>query len=129
MFSISTAARRIGVALTLASALLGVTASVAVVDAGTSVSVSVSCNTNPERTTVKNRGTTTFTVTKVGSTYLPRSNEPFRVSKTLQPGQSITFQTGYDATRNILTRQYIYNNDTRDGAKVVTSAGIFKRYC
>jgi hypothetical protein len=130
MNSFSKTARRIGLAVTLASTLLGLTASVAVVDAGTSVSVSVRCYSNPEKTIVKNTGTTTFKVTKVGSTYQPYSYEPFSVSKTLAPGQSVTFQTGYAASgANKLTGTYIYNDNGRDGTKVVTNVGTYTKHC
>jgi hypothetical protein len=127
--SLHSSLRRIGVALTMATALVGITAGAAVVDAGTSVRVTVSCNSNPERATITNRGTTTFKVTKVGSTYLPRSGEPYSVNKTLSPGQSVTYQTGYAATTNVLSHQYIYNNDARDGARVTTSVGVYTSHC
>ena len=130
MFSITNSARRIGVALTLSSLLLGVTASVAVVDAGTSVSISLRCYSNPEKTIVRNTGTTTFKVSKVGSTYQPYSYEPVAVSKTLAPGQSVTFQSGYAASGAYkLTGNYIYNDNGQDGTKVVTSVGTFKKHC
>lgn len=112
----------------VAVALVGGWGSSGVAEAA-SVSVSVSCNSNPERTTVHNGTGHRITVQTVGSTYHPRSNEPFGVNDSLANGHSITYQSGYAAHTHVLTHQYIYNNDERDGAKVKTSAGTFKRYC
>lgn len=130
MTSISSAARRIGLALTLASALLGVTASVTVVQAATSVKIALRCYSNPEKVTITNTGTTTFTVKKVGSTYQPYSYEPFSVSKTLAPGQSVTYQTGSAASgSNKLTGTYIFNDNGLDGVRVKTNLNTYSKRC
>jgi hypothetical protein len=83
---------------------------------------------NPSRSR-KNNGARSITVRKVGSTYQPYSYEPFVVTKVLGPGEAITYQTGRAASRNVLTRNYIYNDNGRDGAKVVTSVGTFTKAC
>lgn len=89
------------------------------------LAVTANCYGNPETTVIKNVGSGPVTLTSVGSLYQPRSNEPFSVSRTLQPGQSVTYQTGAAASSNVLTQQYIYNNDvgSTEGARVRTSTG------
>jgi hypothetical protein len=89
--------------------------------------VTVSCRSNPERTTITNIGARSVTITRVGSIILPRSNEPYSVTKTLQPGKSVTYQTGGAASSNVLTQQYIYDDDvkTAEGANVRISSGKF----
>jgi hypothetical protein len=93
--------------------------------------VTVNCYSNPELTTISNGGNISISLYSVGSIYQPRSGEPYGVSKTLLPGQKVTYQTGYGAYSNVLTRQYIYNNDvgTLEGARVATSKGIFADRC
>ena len=89
------------------------------------------CEGNPETTRVKNNTNNRIKVRKVGSIYQPRSNEPFRVRVKLRPDQAVTFESGQRANQNLLTRQYIYNNDvgSREGAKVKTSVGRFIDKC
>ena len=100
-------------------------------EAASKVKVVVNCYSNPETARVTNNTNRRIKVKKVGSIYKPRSNEPFRVNRTLRRGKSITFQSGYDAKRNVLTRQYIYNHDvgSREGARVRTSVGRFSDRC
>jgi hypothetical protein len=64
-------------------------------------------------------------------TVQPRSNEPFRVDRTLRGGASVTFESGYDADHNVLTRQYIFNSDvgSKEGARVATSIGRYVDRC
>ena len=68
---------------------------------------------------------------RVTSIYQPRSNEPFRVDRTLRRGRSIAFQSGPAADRNVLTRQYVFNSEvgSREGARVATSVGRFADPC
>lgn len=95
------------------------------------VKVVVKCAGGPEITRVENNTSHRVTVRKVGSVYRPRSNEPFRVNVTLRRGRAVIFESGYDANRNTLTRQYIYNNDVggKEGARVSTSVGRFVDRC
>jgi hypothetical protein len=95
------------------------------------VSVSVGCDGNPETTRVHNNSNHSVKIRSVGSVYQPRSNEPFHVSRGLGAGKAITFETGYAANSNTLTRQYIYNSDvgSKEGARVATSAGPFVDRC
>lgn len=103
----------------------------AAVAASPAVSVSVRCDGNPEITRLHNNTNHTVKINTVGSIYKPRSNEPFHVSRNLGSGKAITFETGYGANHNTLTRQYIYNSDvdSKEGAKVGTSAGAFVDHC
>ena len=82
----------------------------AAVAATPAVSVSVGCDGNPETTRVHNNANHSVKIRSVGSIYQPRSNEPFHVSRNLGAGKAITFETGYAANSNTLTRQYIYNS-------------------
>ena len=100
-------------------------------EAASKVKVVVSCKSTPEKTHVTNNTSRRIKVKKVGSIYRPRSNEPFKVSRTLRRGKSITFESGQRANQNVLTRQYIYENDVgkREGARVATSVGRFSDRC
>ena len=111
--------------------LLGATPAAATTStAAVSVRITLSCYSNPERTTVKNTGTVAFKITRVGSTYQPYSYEPFHVSKTLKPGKSVTFQTGRSASGIYeLSHNYIYNDNGKDGTRVKTSVGTYTKHC
>src|SRR5918999_3368427 len=89
------------------------------------LTVTVACKATPETTRVENNRNRNITIKTVGSIYQPRSNEPFRVNRTLRGGRTITFESGSGADRNVLTGQYIYNNDvgSREGARVRTGSG------
>ena len=89
------------------------------------LTVSVACKATPEVTRVENNRNRKITIKKVGSIYQPRSNEPFTVNRTLRAGRAIRFESGYEADQNVLTRQYIYNNDvgSQEGARVTTASG------
>jgi hypothetical protein len=95
-------------------------------DAATpALTVSVACKATPETTRVKNNRNRSITIKTVGSIYQPRSNEPFFKNRTLSAGGAVVFESGYNANRNVLTQQYIYNNDvgTKEGARVFTKSG------
>ena len=97
-------------------------------EAGSGVAVRVSCFSNPETTKITNNTGASIKVRTVGSTYQPYSYEPFSVGKTLAPGASVTYQTGRAAFKNVLSRNYIYN-DKGDKARVVTTVGTFTKTC
>jgi hypothetical protein len=100
-------------------------------EAAAKVLVSVNCQSNPETTRVVNNTGRSIKIRKVGSIFQPRSNEPFRVNRTLRPHRAITFESGSSANQNVLTRQFIYNNDVgrKEGARVATSIGRFVDRC
>lgn len=70
-----------------------------VAEAAPAVSVKVDCRSNPEVTQVRNNTGRQITVRAVGSIHEPRSNEPFRVNRTLKAGGAVAFQSGYDARK------------------------------
>lgn len=100
-------------------------------DAASAVKVTVNCTGNPEITRVTNNTRRSISVRAVGSIHQPRSNEPFRVNRTLRGGGAIAFESGYAANQNTLTGQYIYDNEvgSREGARVSTSVGGFVDRC
>ncbi len=75
------------------------------------VSVTVSCRSNPEKVTIRNNRAGAITITSVGSTYQPRSGEPYHVNKRLDSGRSITYRFGTGAGANKLTNQFIFDNE------------------
>jgi hypothetical protein len=89
------------------------------------LTVTVACKATPETTRVENNRNRNITISTVGSIYQPRSNEPFRVNRTLRANRTIRFESGSGANQNVLTGQYIYNNDvgSREGARVRTGSG------
>jgi hypothetical protein len=99
------------------------------VQAAPAIGIRVGCYANPETTRIVNNTGSSIQVRTVGSTYQPYSYEPIWVGKTLAPGKSITYQTGFAAVKNVLKRNYIYNNNGMDKARVVTSVGTFTKAC
>lgn len=49
------------------------------------------------------------------------------MNKTLAPGESVTYKTGRGA--GTIYGNYIYNDNGKDGVKVVTSIGTFTKHC
>ena len=90
-----------------------------------SLTVTVACNATPEITRVENNRNRRKTIKQVGSIYQPRSKEPFTLNRTLRANRTIRFESGFEANQNVLTRQYIYNNDvgSKEGARVTTASG------
>ena len=128
VLSIAVLAGFLALALALTSGVDGISPRPA---GAAGVNVSVSCESNPERTRVENNTNGRITVKKVGSIYRPYSEEPFRVNVRLGRGQSVTFESGDDANSRTLTRKYIYNNDAgrKEGTRVRTSVGGFVDRC
>jgi hypothetical protein len=96
------------------------------------LTVTVDCTSNPERTTVKNSSSGIITIDTVESIYQPRDNEPFPVNSQLNPGETVTFESGSDASQNVLVNQFIYEDDvgSQEGAEVLTSTGeSFRDLC
>src|SRR3712207_5434563 len=59
--------------------------------------VTVACKATPEITRVENNRNRNIKIKKVGSIYQPRSNEPFRVNRTLRANKTIRFESGSEA--------------------------------
>jgi hypothetical protein len=89
------------------------------------LTVSVACKATPEVTRVKNNRSRATTIQKVGSIYRPFSYEPIRVDRRLGGGNTIAFESGRGADKNVLTGAFIYNNDvdSKEGARVITATG------
>ena len=100
-------------------------------DAAARVSVTARCDGDPEKVVVTNNTRHRIKIQKVGSIYQPRSNEPFRVDRTLRRGRSVTFEAGPAANHNVLTHQYVFNSSvgSKEGARVRTSIGLFGDRC
>jgi hypothetical protein len=113
-----------------AAVLLVPAAASSVTGATPTVTISVKCYSNPEKLTVKNNGTQSIKLTKVSSAYQLTVAEPFSMNKTLAPGASITFQFGRAASGPTkLYGNYVFNDNGRDGGRVVTSVGTFTKSC
>jgi lipoprotein-anchoring transpeptidase ErfK/SrfK len=74
----------------------------------TKLSLSMDCAGYPETTTIKNIGQGPAQLTKLWTTWDQNGNEPYSLNRTLQPGQSITYQSGPGSWSNVLTSQEIY---------------------
>jgi hypothetical protein len=100
-------------------------------EAASRVNVIARCDGNPEKVIVENNTRHRIKVKRVGSIYQPRSNEPFRVDRTLRRGRTVTFESGSAANHNVLTKQYIFNSDvgSKEGVSVATSIGRFGDRC
>lgn len=96
------------------------------------LTVSISCNTSPERITIKNIGQGTVTLASLRTWYQPIAAEPFSLGVQLAPNQTITYQAGTGASANVLTSQNILNQNagTAEGVTVTVSTGkTFSRAC
>ena len=94
------------------------------------VTVSVRCASNPEVTTVTNGRSTSIAIISIGSLVQPGNGEPYRVGRMLQAGERMTFQTGSAASENVLTREFLYEDDSAtEGVRVETTVGTVTRQC
>lgn len=96
------------------------------------LTVTVACKATPEVTRVKNNRSRAITIQKVGSIYRPFSYEPIKVERRLGGGNTIAFESGRGADKNVLTGAFIYNNDvgSKEGARVITATGaVFRDRC
>ena len=100
-----------------------------VVAAPAAYKVAVKCNANPEQVTFTNNSASPVTIYTVTSTFHKTSAEPFHVNTYLLAGGVRTWQSGSNATTNVLTHAFLYDNDHRDGARLHTSAGDFTKHC
>lgn len=93
--------------------------------------VTVKCKSNPETLKITNKRSGSITVIKVGSTYQPRSGEPYSVYRTLKPGKSVTYRFGTKRGSNKLTNQFIFNDtSSREKAKVwISGRGTITKKC
>lgn len=95
------------------------------------ISIRLGCYSDPEVVSITNNRSERIFISTIGPIYQPQSNEPFAVNRRLNAGAIITFHSGPNATRNVLTRQFIFNNrvGAAEGVKVVTNVGAFIFRC
>jgi hypothetical protein len=103
-----------------------------------SITLAISCYTNPELTTITNNTDQLLPLgsVKLGSLYQPRNDEPFTLGNTsvLNPGASITYQSGSGSTPTStspgLSSEPIYNNEAAgEGAILTTPYGTLTVLC
>ncbi len=89
------------------------------------LTVSVSCNTSPEKITIKNIGQGPVRLSSIRTSYEPVAAEPFGLNTTLNPNQTITYQSGAGASSNVLTSEHILNQNvgTQERVTVTVSTG------
>jgi lipoprotein-anchoring transpeptidase ErfK/SrfK len=97
------------------------------------LTITISCNTAPEKTIIKNIGEGPVTLAKLGTSFNKLSSEPFTLNKVLNPGATITYQSGSNTTTtNRLTTSQIYteNAGTAEFVTVQVSTGkLFSKAC
>ena len=75
------------------------------------ITLTITCATSPERTTVGNKTDETLDLGRFTllSTFEPLANvEPLRLTGSLAPNETRTFETGAGASTNVLAGQDIY---------------------
>lgn len=94
------------------------------------LTITLKCTSTPERTSIKNNTTARIKIISVSSLVQLRANEPITVNHYLDPGKTVTFQSGPNTTGNTISRQYIYqDSNPNDGVKVVTNRDTFTKKC
>ncbi len=74
--------------------------------------MSVSCTTNPEQVSIANNlEELPISIVEISSIDDPRENEPFFIGEEIGPGETITFESGDAADDNLLTNQFIFDNE------------------
>lgn len=121
----------VAVAVLVLLAAYAVSASAGYAQTG-SITVTVDCFGTPETTRITNNTDQTLDLSRFSLTSLdqPRPNEPFALSGTLRPGESAVFTTGQGATGNVLTEQFIYDNEApNEGLRLNTPFGALTVLC
>lgn len=124
--------RVLALALLLAvPATAGTTLPVPRATSAAAIAVRLGCYSDPETVTITNELGRPIWLATIGSLYRPRSNEPFEVGRRLNASGVVTFRSGQRAAGNVLTRQFIFNNDVgrAEGVAIVTSVGAFRQRC
>ncbi len=113
-------------ALLSALALLALLAFPALARDESSLTISVSCETDPETVTITNNLEGTLNVVSISSLNDPRENEPFLIfemeelTQEVAVGGSVTFESGDAADENVLTNNFIFDNEAEDEGVVVS---------
>ncbi len=94
--------------------------------------VTLNCLSTAETIRVTNNGAGPVLIKGLATMYDPIAEEPFAVSRNLQPGHTAIFQAGADAQYGtVLTKSYIFTNSAydQDGIRINTSAGRLYKRC
>lgn len=96
--------------------------------------ITLSCNTNPEKTTLKNVGLEPIYLTNLRTNWDKRSDEPFSLGgRRLVPGESITYQSGSSAgAANRITTRDIYTEfaGVVEGVTIkISTTKMFSKSC
>jgi lipoprotein-anchoring transpeptidase ErfK/SrfK len=92
------------------------------------LSLSMTCNGWPEKTTVKNIGKGPVKLHSLWTSYNKQSFEPIALNATLNPGQSITYQSGGGATSNKLSGTEIYTENAGTAEKLTVKVSTGKTF-
>lgn len=88
------------------------------------ITISVSCTTDPETVSIANNlDDLPISIVEISSIDDPRENEPFFVGEEVAAGESITFESGSAADVNVLTEQFIFDDDNLENEGVVVRIG------
>lgn len=88
------------------------------------ITISVSCTGNPEEVTVTNNlDDLPISIVEISSIDDPRENEPFFIGEEIGPGESITFESGDAADDNVLTEQFIFDDENLENEGVIVRIG------
>jgi len=92
------------------------------------LSVSINCGGAPELTTIKNIGQGPVPLSQLWTSYNKTGLEPFSLGKVLNPGASITYQSGSGASTNKLTQQQIYTEGAGTHEVVTVKVSTGKKF-
>ncbi len=91
---------------------------------GVDITISVSCTTNPEQVSIANNlRELPISIVEISSIDDPRENEPFFIGEEIGPGETITFESGDAADENVLTNQFIFDNENLENEGVIVRIG------
>ena len=96
------------------------------------IKVTLNCLSTAESIRVTNNGAASILIKGLATMHAPTAEEPFAVSRTLQPGHTAIFQAGADARYGmVLTSNYIFTNSAydADGIRISTSIGKLYKRC
>jgi len=92
------------------------------------LTMTLSCNTSPEKITIKNVGQGPVRLASLRTSYEPIPAEPFGLNATLNPNQTIVYQSGTGAAANVLTSQNILNQNVGTQERVTLTVSTGKTF-
>ncbi len=91
---------------------------------GGDITISVSCTGNPEMVSITNNlDELPISIVQISSIDDPRDNEPFFIGEEIGPGETLTFESGDAADDNVLTNQFIFDDDNLENEGVIVRIG------